>query len=272
MIVNKKKELSMSMRKVLKLAILVCLAAIILPTSSNATMLTVDEIIYETGVNPTDPDVLGGTVEMTFNSSTLEITLTNTSTGVASLEASYNLLTGLGFNLPGTLSIASGSVSMAGSAAINFTILVGNDVSGEWGYDNDSLNAGPFQNPPAGETYSTVNTVVSSMESSSKDGVFGTSLFKPDNTLNGPEFGLLSNNVNSSVAGGLYAIQDSIILSLTLGGSWSGTDLISFIDDGDVVLSFGSPNASVVPEPATMLLFGSGLAGLFGFRKKFRKR
>ena len=271
MIANKKKELRMSIRKVLKLAILVCLAAILLPTSSNATPLTVDEIIYETGVNATDPNVLGGTVDMTFNGSTLEITLTNTSTGVASLEASYNLLTGLGFNLPGALYIDIGFVSMAGSTAINFTAPGDNDVSGEWGYDNYPLNAGPFQNPPAGETYSTVNTVVSCMESSSKDGVFSSSLYGPD-PLAGPEFGLLSGQVESSVAGGQYAIQDSIILSLTLGGSWSGTDLISFIDDGDVVLSFGSPHASVVPEPATMLLFGSGLAGLFGFRKKFRKK
>jgi hypothetical protein len=29
-------------------------------------------------------------------------------------------------------------------------------------------------------------------------------------------------------------------------------------------------NASPVPEPATMILLGSGLVGLIGFRRKFR--
>jgi hypothetical protein len=101
--------------------------------------------------------------------------------------------------------------------AINFNPNGTGDVSREWGYDNQDLNSGPFQNVSAGgEAYSTVNTTVSVLQSSSKDGIFAGN--GNNNNLGGPDFGLLSDSVASSVAGGLEAIQSSVIITLTLGG------------------------------------------------------
>ena len=45
----------------------------------------------------------------------------------------------------------------------------------------------------------------------------------------------------------------------------------SYIGDYVLHASLSERPTQVVPEPATMMLFGSGLFGLLGFRKKFRK-
>lgn len=54
--------------------------------------------------------------------------------------------------------------------------------------------------------------------------------------------------------------------------NWSSLTKVEFLGSGSnlVINMFGLDNAVVtVPEPATMLLFGSGLFGLWGLRRKF---
>jgi hypothetical protein len=239
---------------------------------AGAVAINVDQIIYE-NADGGNPAALAGTVNMTVSGSTLTIVLRNTSTATGATPGSFNLLTGLGFNLPTGVTIGSGAANLtAGSVGVNWnSAVLGNNVSGEWGYDN-GVTAGPFD----GVTTLDVNTAVSAMQAST-DAKFSNTPLLPPTVLDGPEFGLLSAAVSPSEAGGLNAISDSITITLNLLGTWSGNGnaLLNYINERGVVLSFASPDSvpgQRVPEGgSTAIMLGLALLGFGGLRRKLQK-
>jgi hypothetical protein len=231
------------------------------PAYAVAINLTPDEIIYSSE-GGTDFTMLSGSVEADISdgSNILTITLKNTSQDASSEDASQ-LLSGLGITLGSGFDVVSGSVTMNGSTAHNFVQPSDNDVSGEWGYDNLPLNGG------WDAAFSDIDTGVSSRVSSS-DSPFSNNVIAPPATLNGPEFGLWSKSYSTN-PGGLNAIEDTVIFQLTLSANVvDSAGFLNTLESGSTVLMFGSPDSSTVPEPSTMLLFGTGLAGLVAWRWK----
>ncbi len=229
------------------------------------SMVEVDEILYQADVG--DPGALAGTVDMVWAAirSELEITLTNTS-GDTGSSGAMNLLTGLGFTLPLGVEISGGDVSMLGAAAINFIAPGDNDVSEEWAYTN-AMDSGHFDTVAQ---YS-VNTVISSLKADGKI-QFAAGSIDSGRDHNGIDFGLLmlppSDKTTTDLIGGQESIQDKVTITLNLSGSVPA-NVVDLIDAEPVVLNFGSPDASTIPEPSTLILLCLGVLALplYGWRK-----
>ena len=118
------------------------------------------------------------------------------------------------------------------------------DVNGSWTFTNHQSEGQSYPGTPD-ETYGSA-------------GMHQTQVYRGlDPTGLGDEF-----LVNHS--GGAF--------SVTFGGPTTQTDEWWGIDNVRVFLDGGdSSPAAHPPEPATMLLLGSGLAGLAGLRKRFQK-
>lgn len=237
--------------------------ALVSSSASAGLMLTVDEIAYasEGGTNVAN---LSGTVEIDLVGNMLTITLKNTSTDASSEDASQ-LLSGVGLDLPNGFFIISGTVKMNGSTAHNFVKPANSDVSGEWGYDNDPLK-GAWD-----VAYSDINTGISSRVSTS-DTPFSGAFIETPAGLDGPEFGLWSKQYSTD-PGGLNAIEDKVIIKLNLNvDPADDAAFLAALSSGDVVLLFGSPDSSNVPEATSLITWAllSCIGLCVGWRRRRR--
>ncbi len=191
----------------------------------------------------------------TANPTELKIELFNTSTGVPFwFDSGQQLLTAVSFDFGhpgynGDASITGGTVIIGpGGQSLNFDQIspqLGEyaDVSGEWGYGNFD-GSGMLTN-----FVSATNAGTTRM---------GTINLDSGDNLDGPQAGI-AVDPQLVPLGGTGAIVDSVIIQLTLDSPLANLD---FLQANGVMAEFGSDAAYLVPEPATILLFGLGMVML----------
>ncbi|MBN2126677.1 MAG: PEP-CTERM sorting domain-containing protein [Deltaproteobacteria bacterium] len=86
---------------------------------------------------------------------------------------------------------------------------------------------------------------------------------------NGADFGLLGSGGSGLPNGDEFYVTTSILISWDLG-EWNSSPSMEI---GQINFLYGTEYASTpVPEPATMFLLGTGLIGLAGVGRRFRKK
>lgn len=228
------------------------------PALARATLLTVDQIIWQggTGVNPGS---LAGQLDYQQgpgNQATL--TLTNISPDDAfssSAADASRLLTGFGVQFGVNI---TGGTATVGGTAVNFSGGQSTtNISNQYGYANGPV---AFYNE---SVTLPVDNVVTAVQAG------GLSKFAGAGSLGGPDYGSLSTS-ETTFGSGQAAVRGSIVFYLTFDGA---APTFAELNAGNVVLAFGSPTttgSSVPDQGSTIALFALGLSGLAFAARKLR--
>jgi len=220
-----------------------------------------------------DGVALSASATFAISGNSLTITLVNTAPNNPGKDVPGNTLTGLFFDLTGnptltpfSATITAGSLVQANKCDVGPCNSSTTNVGGEFIYKAGSFPHGADRG------------IASSGYISGPAGNFNGPNLDDPVAPDGINFGIISNDPTFTPNGGLASeplIRNSVVLALTGVNGLSESDIshVSFqygTSFGEANLPGTPPPPSQVPEPVTLLLLGSGIAGL-GLRRKVRK-
>ena len=215
--------------------------------------IVVDYVVDAGGKNSDPLNGLAARATYMLSGDQLSILLENTSTGVpVGFGTSDSLLVSLAINLPG-VQFATGDAADIGPGSIGLGAWAargpGASVGEQWLWTNDF----------GGDLLEAYAQVIST--SQGQGGGVTTRFDGGSGTVGGPFGGIAADPVLRGIPGSQHAVSDSIRFELTLSAPLTEAELRPAVLAS--IVEYGSDQRYLaVPEPASIALFGIGLAAL----------